>query len=384
MADGKVRHWDLSSGRCLREFEIPERELWDDLPQGAPRMAVTPDGRRLLLSSDDGVAVHDLPSGLRTGAIAITRQPGPLAIHVTPDGKRLIAVSGSTGFLGSWDLETGAPAAGFAPGDTGPFQAFCASGPFIATAKGNILSLRDARTGRLLRTWDQKSYIDDILFALPQGEVVTAGHEGFHFWDREGRGTLIEKPINAMDVLTFGGCPGLLPGGEHLLIRGRFLIALWDVKAHRLLWRVDLAEQNKVRKLVPFPDGRRFAAPDSTGAVTVRSVGTGEVLATLHVLPQGFIWETPPDDHAPSGWLWTDREDLITVTARSGNDSGTTIFREGESEHRAYLRIYNNRAMVMAKIAGKEQYRQHVALHTRVLDRARIGNGSVGLRPALP
>ena len=56
----------------------------------------------------------------------------------------------------------------------------------------------------------------------------------------------------------------------------------------------------------------------------------------------------------------------------------------GESEHRAYLRIYNNRAMVTAKIAGKEEYRQQVALHARVLDRARIGNGSVGLRLALP
>lgn len=40
--------------------------------------------------------------------------------------------------------------------------------------------------------------------------------------------------------------------------------------------------------------------------------------------------------------------------------------------------------MVTARIAGKEQYRQHAALHSRTLDRARIGNGSFGLRPALP
>jgi WD40 repeat protein len=33
MLHGTVKYWDLSSGQCLREFGIPEMELWDDLPQ---------------------------------------------------------------------------------------------------------------------------------------------------------------------------------------------------------------------------------------------------------------------------------------------------------------------------------------------------------------
>jgi hypothetical protein len=130
-------------------------------------------------------------------------------------------------------------------------------------------------------------------------------------------------------VVTFGGCPPLSPGETRIIVRGRYYITLWDIEAHQLLWRKDFVEENRIRKIVAFPDGERFATVDITGVITVRSVDKGDVLATLHVLPEGFIWETPPDDHAPSGWLWTDREDLVTVTARSGSDAGTRMFREG-------------------------------------------------------
>ncbi len=384
MFEEAVKHWDLASGRCVREFTIQRTELWDDLPQTAPRMAITPDGRRLVLPTEGGAAVHALTTGRQEGGFPIGSQPGPFALYVTADGKKVMAVGGYAGFLGSYDLETGAPVAGFPLSGAGRFQAFSMGGHLLATANRESLSLRDARTGRLLRTWEHGCYVNDILIALPQGRVVTAGHKGLHYWDPAGGEPLIERPVNVTDVLTFGGCLGLLPGGTRLIIRGRSLIALWDMGTHQLLWREDLSGKNRIRKIVAFPDGERFVTLDIAGVITVRTVDKGEVLATLHVLPEGFIWETPPDDHASSGWLWTDREDLITVTARSGNNGGTRIFREGESEHRAYLRIYNNQAMVAAKIAGKEQYRQHVELHTRVLDRARMGNGSVGLRPALP
>jgi len=384
MGEGTVKHWDLSSGRCIREFGIPGMELWDDLPQGAPVMAVTPDGRHLVLPSEDGVAIHELSTGRHERGFPIGNQPGPFAFHVTADGKRLMAVAGPAGFLGSYDLGTGAPVAGFPLDGMDPFQGFCMGAEVLATATGTLLSLRDGRTGKLLRTCDHNYYINDILFVPSQGRVIAAGLGGFHFWDREGGKPLTEKPDNVDGVVTFGGCAPLSPGETHIIVRGRYYIALWDTEAHQILWRKDFVEENRIRKIVAFPNGERFATLDITGVITVRSVDEGEVLATLHVLPEGFIWETPPDDHAPSGWLWTDREDLITVTTRSGNDSGTRTFREGESEHSAYLKIYNNRAMVTAKIAGKEQYRQHVALHTRVLDRARIGNGSIGLRPALP
>jgi len=385
MLNGTVKYWDLSSGRCLREFGIPDMELWDDLPQGAPVMAVTPDGRHLVLPSEDGVTIHDLSTGRHEGGFPLTEKTGgPCALYVTGDGKRLMAVAGPGGLLRSYDLETGSPIAGFLPDDMGPFQAFCMGGGVLATVSRTVLSLRDERTGRLLRRYGHSDYINDILFVPSEGRVITAGLGGFHFWDREGGEPRTEKPDNADGVVTFGGRPSLSPGETRIILRGRHYIALWDVETCRLLWRDDFPRGNRIRKIVAFPDGKRFATLDITGTVKVRSIETGEPLAALHILPRGFLWETPPDDHAPSGWLWTDREDLIAVTAPSKGDRGTRVFHEGEEEHGAYLKIYNNWRMVMARIDGGDAYGKHARLYARAADTARVAKGSGRSPAALP
>jgi len=371
MAEGVVKHWDLSSGRCLREFSIPGMELWDDLPQGAPVMAVTPDGRHLVLPSGNGVAIHDLSTGRYEKSFPLTgKAGGPFALYVTGDGERLMTVAGHTGFLGSYDLETGTPIAGF-PLNAGPFQAFCMGGQVLATASRTLLSLRDGLKGTLLRRCEHNNYINDILLVPSSGKVVAAGLGGFYFWDREGGEPLTEKPDNVDGVVTFGGCPFLSPGETRIILRGRYYIALWDIEAHRLLWRDDFPRGNRIRKVVTFPDGKRFATLDITGVVKVRSVETAEVLAALHVLPEGFIWETPPDDHAPSGWLWTDREDLVSISGNGGGPAKT--FRPGDNEHTAYLAIYNNQKMVTARIGGSASYGRQVALHAHALETARTG-----------
>jgi WD40 repeat protein len=378
MGNRAVKYWDLSSGRCLREFSIAEIEIWDDLPPGAPMMAITPDGKSLMLPSEGGVAIRDLSTGRDERGFSPGGRPGPFALYVTADGKRLTAVSGSTGFLASYDLETGASVAGFPLNVTEPFQAFCVGDRLLATATRWSLSVWDAQTGRLLLTREHKFYIEDILLAPSQREVIVSGLNGFYFWDRENGEAMIEKPDNIDGVVTFGGCTSFLPGGGRFFVRGRHYIALWDVDTRQLLWRHDRPEENRIRKIAAFPDGERFAVMDTTGVIQVRSVATGEVLASLHVLPGGFVWETPPDDHAPSGWLWTDREDLVSV---SGDDYNAKTFRHRDCEHKAYLKIYNNPKMVMARVEGRESYERQVELHARVLDTARIGNAS-GRRPA--
>lgn len=181
----------------------------------------------------------------------------------------------------------------------------------------------------------------------------------------------------------FERCLTPLSGGTRFIVQRSDLIALWDPDTEGLVWRQEHYLKNRVKRAAAFPDGERFATVDTTGTVEFRGVERGEVLATLRVLPEGSIWETPPDDHAPSGWLWTDREDLVSVISRSGDDRDTKTFRQGHAEHRAYMKIYNNHGMVMAKIAGNEKYRRHVELHGRASDRARIGDGFGGLHPAL-
>jgi len=395
MGAAAVKHWDLTSGLCLREFGIPGTECHDDLPQGAPLMALTPDGKNLLLPMENGIAIHDLSTGQQEGGFSfeaqLTRpgkdgQPGHFALYVTEDGKRLIVVSGPDGFLGSCYIPTGIPVAGFPLRDVDRFHAFCMSQHLLTTSRYNVLSLWDARTGGLLHECRQDGRISDIVMVPSQRTIVTVSEFGLSFLNWES-GELLMKRSHSNGI---GSAPhrferwlAPLSGGKRFIVQRSDLIALWDPDTQGLVWRQERYLKNRATKAAAFPDGERFATVDTTGTVEFWNVEKGKVLATLHVLPEGFLWETPPDKHAPSGWLWTDREDLVSVVAPSRDDRDTRVFRQGHAKHRAYMKIYNNRGMVMAKIAGNEQYRRHVELHGRASDRARIGDGFAGLHPAL-
>ena len=393
MGPSAVKHWDLTAGRCLSEFTIPKMGFPDGLPAGSPLMAVTPDGSQIVLPRKDGIVLWDLSTGrktrefqldMRTGATG-TSGTGPFALHVTPDGKRLAAVSGPGGFLGLYDITTGAPVAGFPLDITGRFHAFCMGPDLFATSEGTVLSLWDGETGRLLRRHDQGDAIEGIAFLPSKAQVVTTSLFRLRFWDLASGEMIQEADINTgLGHNRFGKWISTVPGERQLLVHNDHRVGLWDMAAHRFRWRDLSSTKNRVKKAVPFPDGKRFVAVDTTGMVEVRGIEKGEVLAALHTLPDGFVWETPPDTHAPSGWLWTDREDLVSVIARSRQGRNTKVFRKGDDEHTFYLKIYNNRGMVTARIEGEGAYRRQVGLYACAMDEALAGSDSGRSPAALP
>ena len=395
MAGSAVKYWDLTAEQRYKEFNIPKMEFWDSLPEGAPLMTITPDGKSLLLPAQDGIAVWDISTGEKAGEFSFSshfRVPeingtsGPFALYMTFDGTRLMLVSGSIGFLGAYELKTGVSVSGFPLKNIGRFNAFCINGSFFAVSDRNVMLLWDVKTGSLLRKYDQGSFIEDIVFLSSQKRVVTSSRYSLYFWDCENTTLLMKKPDGSVGTghSSFGLWLSLVPGDRQLLVHYEDCIALWDLDTHRFCWRDDSFRRSRVRKIAVFPDGKRFVVVDINGMVQIRNIKSGEVLATLIVLDQGFIWETPPDENAPSGWLWTDREDLIHVIACSKDNRHTEVLRKGDGEHRAYLKIYNNPRMVMARIAGSRFYHHQSALYASAVDKMRISSGFVSSLAALP
>jgi len=393
MGRSAVIHWDLAGGTRLREFSIPKAEPWDDLPESASLMAVTPDGECLILPSEDGVVLWDLSTGEPTGGFVFeglphapeNGSPGPLALNVSADGKRLMVVSGSTGFLGSYDLRTGAVVAGFPINSMGRLSVFRMDGSLFATAQNDVLSLWDGETGALLHRFNEADFIRDIVILPSRGQVASMSLSMLYVRDRETGRLVLERPADpGSGRYAFVRFLSPLPDDRHFLVHYDYSFALWDMDTPCFCWWDDADRGSKVRKSVVFPDGKRFVALDTSGMVHIRDVEGGDICATLHVLPKGFIWETPPDDSAPSGWLWTDREDLISVVARSTDGHSTEIFREGDEHHKTYMKVHNNRRMVMARIEGKESYQQQAALYAGAVDTARVGNGISCSLAALP
>lgn len=140
----KPRGVDLATGQTMPLEKAPPIEIGTGL-------AVTPDGRTLLVSTAQGVIVWDMVQGKELRRLSGAGEE----IAVLPDGKSIITNNGS---LQRWDLATGKPlwADTFALGHIGEVVsvAFSADGSRLAsTATDGSVRLWDTKTGKPLRLW---------------------------------------------------------------------------------------------------------------------------------------------------------------------------------------------------------------------------------------
>lgn len=96
--------------------------------------------------------------------------------------------------------------------------------------------------------------------------------------------------------------------------------------------------------------------------MNVWEVASGELLATLHHVHEGFHWTTPAEQLASHGWLWTDREDLVIIDEPDADEAKRKILEETDQRRRDYLALYNNQRRVMRRVKLR-----------RAEDRNRIG-----------
>jgi WD40 repeat protein len=82
-------------------------------------------------------------------------------------------------------------------------------------------------------------------------------------------------------------------------------------------------------------------------------------LAAYHVIDRGFLWTTPADEHAPNGWLHTDRTDLVDVIAHTPG-VGPRVVREADLRDQA-IRPYLSEDMVMNRLNDFPRYEGDLA-----------------------
>ena len=108
------------------------------------------------------------------------------------------------------------------------------------------------------------------------------------------------------------------------------------------------------------------------GSVKFWDRSNGTLLVTLHHLAGGFLWTTPADEAAPSGWFWTDRPELLSVL-RSGLEGELPVaLSHEEPACSAYLDtgMYNRRDLTMARLNDFPTYRQEIdRIAGRISDR---------------
>jgi hypothetical protein len=107
-------------------------------------------------------------------------------------------------------------------------------------------------------------------------------------------------------------------------------------------------------------DERIVAGGGTDGAVRFWERESGELLACLHNVDTGYLWSAPPDQAAPSGWIFTDSPELVHVLRCREDGSDPEPLAAGDPDRSVHLELYNREEMVMGRINNPEKYQQEV------------------------
>jgi WD40 repeat protein len=260
--------WGITSGKRLASS-----------PESAWRLAVTPDGKTLVSTARQALAVRD-PASLRV----LRRIKAPTVypsshLALSPDGKTVAATLASGG-IGLWEVASGKPLPLNAPGlrHASPLALGPDGRTLAAGTWGGEVRLWDVTTGKELRRLSDPGGTGKTIAALafgPGAKVLACGYSGgqIRVWDLAGRRSLDLQsgadPSWDLRALAFS------PDGK-TLVSGRTdgALRLWETATgkERLPREGHLYGAHAVAFL---PDSRTVASADFEGGRLWRA-RTGE------------------------------------------------------------------------------------------------------------
>jgi len=278
--DGRVRVWNVRTGRLLHEIEGPGGTVSD--------VAVSPDGRLIASCTDgDGARVQIWDAAdYRLRRTLQGHEEGVFEVVFSPDG-RLLASGGRDKVVRLWNVATGRLVRKLEGHDDAVTSlAFAPDGRRLASASGendDTVRLWDVRTGRVLHTLaGHDDWVTSVAFS-PDGRTLASG------------------------------------GRDRRLI-------LWDARTGEKLR--ELRQPEMVYEIEFSPDGRAVAEAGGGGLVRLHDAQTGRLLSTIRAhreeinevkfAPGGLslltasydstvkIWEPAPpseEKRTPAKWL---------------------------------------------------------------------------------
>jgi WD40 repeat protein len=298
-------------------------------------IAISADGRLALSASDDGTLRLWNLAGLIESRRFETDGSPMGAVAVSPDGRRLLTGAGTDAIL--WDVDSGkelrrfkGDVNGICPGcvafSPDGKRALVAAEDVFQDSGATSLTLWDVETGREIRRFEGHiSYIRAVAFS-PDGQTALAGSQSIPdsrlgdliLWDLE-TGQQIRRFDLTHDVASIA----MSAYGSRALTASvtDFVAILWDVATGQSTRRFE-GHKGPVLHVAFGPDERTVLTGSYDGSLIAWDVETGEVLRR-YLGHHGAVWTL---DVSPDGRY-----------VISGDASGTVIlwdFETGEELRR--------------------------------------------------
>jgi WD40 repeat protein len=218
------------------------------------------------------------------------------------------------------------------------------------------VSLRD---GRVLAEY--AASVEAFSLATSRRHLLTAGIEGtISLFDFESG-----RPMQRVQAAHAGRMKRVLctPDGLVVSSGADALVKIWRLESGRGLRFVHALtdHMDSVTEMTLTADGRVCTASrDGVVRFFERKDDQLTLLGTLHNLRDGFLWTTP-NSTKEKGCFWTDRPDLIQVSARQGSER--QVLAKGDTRRSEFIAIHNS-DIVMMQIRDARAYEARLSLRS--------------------
>jgi WD40 repeat protein len=285
--------------RTIEQAFFGEAARWEGHPThvGLPwvtRLAVTPDGSRVVTAGADGLRAWDVKAGKTVRQFGEARQAGVWSLAVSGDGRHLIS-GGNDQVAHVWELKSGKELKRLT-GHTGPVwgAALSADGRRAVTgAWDKTLRLWDVDAGKELRRFDGVAENVRCLALSPDGKLVAAGH----FDDQQHGVIRLWGVADGKEVRALEGHKAEVTSVAYSADGKRLLSSSFDSTVR--VWDVATGEERKVlaghtgriEGAAFTPDGKRAVSVGDQGDPTVRvwDLASGKALFCSDGTPGGFL-----------------------------------------------------------------------------------------------
>jgi WD40 repeat protein len=294
--DGPLKVWDLDTGRMVRRFEDPSAEH-------VQALTVTPDGRHLISGPFGGLVVWDLETGEQE---RVLQRIGGEELAVTPDGRFVLVLSGP-GDLTMHDLATGRKKLEL--GNVGllarglavtPDGRWALSGQSDGTVKvwdiAAAVKLLLGKESRARASRGHSGSVQDVLITPDGRRGISLSLRRMRLWDIEAgremrtlrrgtiypsssRMTVLEGPCRfyaeGYGTVHLGadrGAPQITDGPRVLYYAGVGGVRILNPETGEDEFEIDVGP---VTALAATPDGRRAVYGLSDGRLSVWNMATG-------------------------------------------------------------------------------------------------------------